>query len=211
VNPDKFKAPILSKSEIEERVAEVRAEYPLTQRFPIDVLGFAEFDLGLAFDFAPIQQLGQDAFLLPDLTGIAFDTAAFKQPALKQRLRFSAAHELGHFFLHRDIYERLSFSTPRQWKAFISAIPAEEIYWIEWQADEFAGQFLIPTPELDAVLCETIADAQREGFFSLGEEVVLDFCSKSTKDHFGVSPQAMQTRIRKCNLWPPRNLSTNPN
>jgi hypothetical protein len=202
VNPAKFKAPYLSKEEIEISAAQIRGQYKSAQKIPLDVLGFAEFDLGLEFDFAPIQQLKQDAFLRPDLTGIWFDGTVFKEPSLQPRLRFSAAHELAHLFLHKHIYGAVKFGTVKQWIAFINAIPVAEYNWIEWQADEFAGRFLMPTKELTTALAEAVADAEREGFFKQGKEEVLDFCCRALHGHFGVSRQAMQTRIRKSELWP---------
>ena len=206
MNPLKFKAPILKKSDIEFKTNEIREKYPSTQIIPVNVLEFAEFELNLEFDFASIKQLGQDAFLRPDLSGILFDPVVFKDPASQQRLRFSAAHELAHLFLHKDIYGSLAFTTVKQWVSFINAIPAAEYYWIEWQADEFAGHFLMPTDALSHALNETVQDAKREGFFAQGPEEVLEFCCRAMHHDFGVSRQAMQTRIRKSNLWPHRAL-----
>lgn len=202
MDPSRFKAPVLSKAEIEASANDIRRRYRSTNTLPVDVLGFAEFDLGLEFDFAPIQQLRQDAFLRPDLTGIWFDGVVFKEPSQQQRLRFSTAHELAHLFLHKDIYGALSFSTVKQWISFINDIPPVEYNWIEWQADEFAGQFLIPSDKLSVALDETVKDAELEGFFSQGPEEVLEFCCRAIHRDFGVSRQAMQTRIRKSKFWP---------
>lgn len=207
MNPEKFKAPFLSKEEIEIKAKEIRGKYPSIQKIPVDVLGFAEFDLGLEFEFLPIRQNNQDAFLYPDLTGIWFDKVAFKDPAQQSRLRFSAAHELGHFFLHREIYGAFDFKTVKQWIAFINAIPVNEYNWIEWHADEFAGRLLIPTQELSNALNETVEDAKSEGFFSQGVEEVFEFCCRALHGHFGVSRQAMQTRLRKSTLWPHPKLA----
>jgi len=202
VNPAKFKAPFLSREQIGAVTDGLREKYPSIRKIPVDVLGFAEFDLELEFDFAPIQQLKQDAFLYPDLTGIWFDKWAFKEPSQQPRLRFSAAHELGHYFLHKDIYGAVNFKTVKQWIAFINALPAKEYYWIEKHADEFAGHFLIPSKELSAALDETVLDADREGIFSQGSEEVLSFCARGMHAAFGVSHQAMETRIRKSEFWP---------
>lgn len=202
MNPAKFKAPFLPKEEIEAVVIGIHSKYKSVQKLPIDILGFLEFDLGLEFDFAPIQQLKQDAFLYPDLTGIWFDKWAFKEPSQQHRLRFSAAHELGHLFLHKDIYGAVNFTTVKQWIAFINDLPAEQYYWIEKHADEFAGRFLIPSRELAAVLDESVKDAETEGIFSQGSEGVMDFCCRALHAHFGVSRQAMETRIRKSEFWP---------
>ena len=205
MDASRIKADFLSVADIEREVEKVREKYPSVRRIPVDVLGFAEFDLGLDFDFASIQQIGQEAFLRPDRTGIWFDTQAFKEPALQHRLRFSAAHELGHYFLHERIYGALNFTTVKQWMNFVTDIPVKEYHWIEWQADEFAGQLLIPTFELEPTLKETIVDAASEGFFELGEESVMDFCCRSLQGHFNSSRQALQTRIRKSKFWPPKN------
>ena len=209
MNPSKFKAPFLQKGDIETKAQAIRANYPSTRAIPVNVLAFAEFDLGLEFDFAPIQQLRQDAFLRPDLTGIWFDPIAFKEPSLQSRLRFSTAHELAHLFLHKDIYGALNFRTVKQWIRFIDNIPAKEYHWIEWQADEFAGRFLIPTERLQPVLREAINNAESEGFFEQGPEEALDACCRATHAAFGVSFSAMQTRIRKSGFWPPPALNPN--
>jgi hypothetical protein len=211
VNPGRFKAPFLTSDEIERIAENIRGKYSTTQRIPVDVLGFAEFDLKLEFDFAPIQQLRQDAFLRPDLTGIWFDEQSFKSASSQQRLRFSAAHELGHFFLHKDIYGALNFTTVKQWISFIDAIPADQYYWIERHADEFADRFLMPTKELAKALGQTMQDVEREGLLSQGNEWVLEFCCRAMHSDFGVSCPAMQTRIRKSALWPPPQLAANPN
>ena len=181
---------------------QIRGNYEIARKIPVDILGFAEFDLGLEFDFAPIHQLKQDAFLYPDLTGIWFDKWAFKEPSQQHRLRFSAAHELGHLFLHKDVYGAVNFNSVKQWVAFINAIPATEYYWIEKHADEFAGRLLMPTKDLSIALDEAINDAESEGIFALGSEGVMDFCCHAIHADFGVSRQAMETRVRKSELWP---------
>jgi hypothetical protein len=202
VNPSKFRAPFISKDEIEKAANEIRNRFKSTQRIPVEVLHFAEFDLCLEFDFANIHHLGYDAFLRPDLKGILFDRTIFTNPSYKQRLRFSTAHELAHFFLHKDIYGHLMFSSVQEWIKFIEAIPADQYYWIEQHAQEFAGRFLIPTKELSEALNETMQDAETEGLLTQGEEWVLEFCCHAIHSDFGVSYPAMQTRIRKSELWP---------
>jgi hypothetical protein len=202
VDPSKFKAPFLSKEQIEAEAEALRKKYPSIQKTPVDVLGFAEFDLRLEFDYAPIQQVGLDAILRPDLKGIVFDAAAFREPSSLNRVRFSAAHELGHLFLHKQIYGSLEFKDVEQWVTFIDAIPPDQYQWIEYQAHQFAGYFLIPSKELNLALNEAVLDAEREGFFPQGADEVLEFCCRAIHRDFGVSRQAMQTRIKKSPFWP---------
>jgi hypothetical protein len=81
----------------------IRKQYKICTVTPVDIPAFAEFDLKLTFDFKPIAQFGQDAFLLRDLSGIVFDDKAFEQRN-ENGLRFSVAHELGHLYLHRALF-----------------------------------------------------------------------------------------------------------
>jgi len=201
VNAKKFKAPFIAAKEIESETGRLRKEFVALQSIPVDVLGFAEFDLELDFEFAHIKQLGQEAFLRPDLTGIWFDTVAFTDADYKPRLRFSAAHELGHFFLHKEVYGSLGFTTVEQWRRFVDGIPLREYNWIEWQADEFAGRLLIPTERLGAALAGAVEDAKREGFFDQGKDEALSACARALHKDFGVSRSAMEIRIRKSGLW----------
>ena len=202
INPKRFRAEFISFDEIAKIVSVLRAQYPLCNRLPLDILVFAEHDLKLDFQFAPIQNLGQDAFLLSDLSGIVFDSDSFISDKYSYRLRFSVAHELGHFFLHKSIYKQAAFSTIEEWLDYVDAIPKDEYQKIEWQADEFAGQLLVPIDKLKLALEETITDAGHEGMFTLGEDAVLDFCCKAMQREFGVSISALATRLRRSKLWP---------
>ena len=198
----RFKAPILSKRDLEEAANKIRNQHASLAKVPIDVLAFAEFDLSLEFEFAPIQHLNQDAFLRPDRTGILFNSATFKIPQYKPRIRFSAAHELGHFFLHEEVYGKLQFSSVDDWIKFIGAIPIVEYQWMEFHADEFAGQLLMPSKELQGALEETINDSEKEGLFKLGKEFIFNHCCQAMKPYFEVSLPAMQTRLRNSVFWP---------
>jgi hypothetical protein len=70
---------------------------------------------------------------------------------------------------------------------------------------------LIQTGKLSATLEEAILDAEREGFFTQGPEEVLDFCCRALHGYFGVSRQAMETRIRKSEFWPHPKVPPAPN
>lgn len=53
----KFRAPFLSREQIEASAEAVRSKYPVVRALPVRVLEFAEFDLELDFEFAPIEQI----------------------------------------------------------------------------------------------------------------------------------------------------------
>ncbi len=117
---------------------------------PVDVFTVAELDLRL--DVIPFDDLfgkyGMDAMLRQDFTGIYVDTEAYQflelGPVWKQkRLRFTFAHELGHFVLHRAEAASRDFS---DFLAFFRWLHEEssERYCVEQEANEFAGRLLVP-------------------------------------------------------------------
>src|ERR1039457_1007000 len=83
---------------------------------PVDVFTLAEIELKL--DIVPFDDLFEkydaDAALMHDFSGLYVDAEAYilweKGPHWKQRrLRFSVAHELGHYILHREIAAKVTF------------------------------------------------------------------------------------------------------
>jgi Zn-dependent peptidase ImmA (M78 family) len=85
---------------------------------PVDVFSVVELELRL--DVIPFDDLLAkyriDAALTQDFTGIYVDAESYvfweKDPVWKQnRLRFTVAHELGHWVLHRDYAANLKFAS----------------------------------------------------------------------------------------------------
>ena len=127
-DPRKFKAPFIPKEGIWQVADRLRAAHAAGRSLPVQVLDLAEFDLGL--DLVPVnslrEQLDIDALLMGDLKSILVDKRAFMSPRLEYRLRFSVAHEIGHFILHRVIYAGLNHATAVEWFDYIPAIPDVE-------------------------------------------------------------------------------------
>ena len=174
----------------------------------MQILDLAEFDLGL--DLVPVdglrEQLDIDALLMGDLRSILLDKRAFMSPHLEYRLRFSVAHEIGHLFLHRDIYAGLQHTTAKEWFEYISAIPEVEYGWVEWQAYEFAGRLLVPSDPLREAFERAIRSAQAAGYsdWLRADEAALDYIATRIAPQFGVSAEVMAKRMRVENLWPPK-------
>lgn len=83
-----------------------------------------------------------------------------------RREQFTLAHELGHLIMHAGIDKKVRFARNKQ---------AHKIYEdSEWQANEFAGEFLMPYEE--ALICSSV------------EEI---------HEKFGVSLSAAKVRYRK--------------
>ena len=102
-----------------EKVEEVRAQYEILgeDRTPIDVFSFFEIDLGLnpiPFDDL-VSKYRIEAAITADFTGIYLDAEQYalmeRGPDWKlNRLRFTVAHELAHYYLHQDLPQPENFA-----------------------------------------------------------------------------------------------------
>ncbi len=145
-----FKCPFISKNEIWERAEDFRTKYWPEITLPIDTEKVVEKRLRLNIEpkLGLFPELGIDAFPRTDLTGIVVDQESFLDDKFANRLRFSFAHELGHFYLHQGIYKGFEISTVLEWKTYMTSIPEKEYRFLEYQANEFAGRLLVPRDRL---------------------------------------------------------------
>jgi Zn-dependent peptidase ImmA (M78 family) len=174
---------------------------------PIDVIYIAEVILRL--DVIPLEDLFAeqriDAALLPDLSGFYIDEDAYMSWErgvrwIEQRLRFSFAHELGHFVLHGKEIEERQFGSVEEFKRW-AAMPSEYGS-AEYQANEFAGRFLVPREillsEYDQA-CKNLASAE-PGWREI--EGAREFIAKKIAPRFGVNHQVIETRFDHEGVWP---------
>jgi len=203
-----FRCKWISKSKIWEVAERVRNRYWPENSTPVDVESIIEFRLKMTIDVRKglLSTIDMDAFLRLDLTGIIVDEDSYMQEKFASRLRFSFAHELGHYFLHRGTYAASDIKTSQEWKEFILNVPDEEYRNFEWQANEFAGRFLVPRPRLEIEVDKVTEIILRKGWkkhLEKDPDAVLSRVSTSICKPFGVSSEASETRVRREGLWPP--------
>ncbi|MDD2764507.1 MAG: ImmA/IrrE family metallo-endopeptidase [Opitutaceae bacterium] len=125
-------------------------------RLPVDV--FTVVELKLRLDVIPFDDLaakyGIEAALQPDFAGIYVDAESYVLwecgPIWKQnRLRFSVAHELGHYVLHREIAAKMKFKCFEDFARHFNANNGPK-YLLEQEANEFGGRLLVPVERLQA-------------------------------------------------------------
>lgn len=198
----------IDKNQLRELAEQRRQEYWPEGTLPINTAEIVELRLG--FDVEPVpgllSVLDMDAYLKTDLSGIVVDQDCYMQDRFANRLRFSLAHELGHYFLHRDIYSSLSLNTPEEWKEFILNVPEAEYGNFEWQANEFAGRFLVPYDQLNFKVGESLEMIRQWDlieYLQQDPDAVLSRVSPFLRKTFGVSEQVIALRVRRENLWPP--------
>ncbi|MEK7433673.1 MAG: ImmA/IrrE family metallo-endopeptidase [Cyanobacteriota bacterium] len=85
-----------------------------------------------------------DSFLQMNFSNILVNEKMFFKDSLQKRMRFSIAHELGHFILHRRLVNFSTFDTYERYYDFFINLNTYEYYKIEKQADLFASLILVP-------------------------------------------------------------------
>jgi hypothetical protein len=101
---------------------EARIGYWPEANLPVNSESIVEFRLRL--DIEPIKNLLStidiDAYLKRDLSGIVVDCDCYLNDKFANRMRFSFAHELGHLFLHKDLYLKFGISSVMAKNRFLS-------------------------------------------------------------------------------------------
>jgi hypothetical protein len=198
----KLRCQFIKKEEIRKISEEFRSTYWKSGSIPIDMESIIEH--GLRLDIIPrhgISRLDKiDAYLKSDLTGIVVDIAQYMDPQgrYENRLRFSFAHEIGHFILHKYIYRDFRIDTPEEYYDFVMNFPEAEYRSFEWQANEFAGSLLVPRNRLFEEIAHCKEALNEGGLTRLWEEnrqQVLISMSPRLSRVFGVSDEA-RSRVR---------------
>lgn len=109
-----------------------------------------------------------DGFITHDFSRIYIDQ--FVQEQRPYRYRFTLAHEIGHYIMHKDYLDMVSLGSIDEWRQFIEEINPDDHSKMEYQGYSFAGLVLVPPNELaiqfNTFLPEVeplIAEAKSEG------------------------------------------------
>ncbi len=203
-----FKCKWIDKNQLRKLADQIRQEYWPEDILPIDTAKIVE--LRLRIDIEPVRGLlsdmDMDAYLRTDLNGIVVDHDCYMQDKFANRLRFSLAHELGNYFLHKDVYSDLPLVSTEEWKDFILNVPEAEYENFEWQANEFAGRFLVPYDKLKSKVEESLEIIRKSGlieYLHQDPDAVLSRVSPFLRRTFGVSEQVIVLRVQREDLWPP--------
>ncbi len=128
-------------------------KYGLVDKPPIPVEEILEAHLGLGFEFEDLAA----TFGVQDVLGatwiqdrrVAVDQSLdpFEYPAKEGRYRFTVAHELGHWELHRHYFladaAQISLFDEEPKPPIVCRTSSRKDP-MEWQADHFAGYLLMP-------------------------------------------------------------------
>ena len=189
----KITAPFLSDQDLRVRADEFRAKY-WGEKLPVDVELIAERSLNLyLIPINDLRYLAQtEAFLSGDLKEMVYD------PQISEtRIRFSIAHEIGHYVLHRDIIKTLRPSSYEEWRLIQGEIP--EALWarVEYQAREFAGRLLVPQQLLIQELRKVrpLIEKAKHQIPDLEDQAIKEYITPTLGRRFHVSAEVIDRRM----------------
>lgn len=169
------------------------------------MLAIAEFDLDL--EIRTITGLKEDAdvdaLLLGDWNTLIVDRQQYLDDRFINRLRFSIAHELGHYVLHKAVFASIPRGTADEWIAFMLEMPDKEYGLLEYHANEFAGRLLVPLNDLKVEFEKALQEVEKKGLtrHKLTDAHLSYLCIPPAR-HFAVSQEVIERRLTKEKLWP---------
>lgn len=173
---------------------------PIDMMYVVDVL--------LQFDVIEIDNMANDlhmeAAIVPLERALYIDRGALdswerKKNWVERRLRFTLAHEIGHYVLHETFLSELTFSDVTDFKRWMLAHRNNKK--LEDQANEFAGRFLVPIEilreEYDRYSAKmAMADPEWHLVTGMRERLAERIATR-----FDVNRQVIETRFDHEGLW----------
>ena len=197
-DPASFKAPFINFDEIRKQADDFRDMHWKTQ-IPVDIFHIIEFDLEL--EIRPLLGLKRtgdiDSFLLGDFSGIVVDEEEYMDDRYLNRIRYSVAHEIGHYVLHKNVYSKFEITDEGDWIELIQNIPENEYTWIEQQAYEFAGRLLVPLNEHKLCFQKYISEIKqiKQSLPGIEDIKIAERISPNICNKFEVSAGVISKRI----------------
>ena len=204
---NKIIPPRLTWEKIRNIAIDARNELlPNPDDIPIPIEEVIEFKLGMSIEPKTFlkEEYGIDGQLLGDLSTIMIDNKMYLDEKYLPRVRFTLAHELGHYYLHKKQIKEAKFSSIEEWTKVLQNTSYEDSNWFERQADEFAGSFLIPINTLIKLIEgkrnkieQFLKESNSEEFHEKAiYGISINLCRK-----FNVSHQVIETRINREKIW----------
>ncbi|MDR3606235.1 MAG: ImmA/IrrE family metallo-endopeptidase [Oligoflexia bacterium] len=165
---------------------------------PVPIERIVEIDLQISI--VPIKGLlareSIDAFLSHDFTELYIDHDHYMGQT--NRSRFTLAHEVGHYVLHRAVVAQIT--SIEQWRRFILGQGTGRAVY-EIHADNFAGCLLMPRDQIRAeyeIQKKTVEDRFRAAGLEIPDKsTLLSFMANEIARKFDVSPKAAEIRLSK--------------
>jgi len=188
----------ISYEQTEKEAQSFLTKYHPSFSVPVPIERIVEIDLQISI--VPIKGLlvreSIDAFLSCDFTELYIDHDHYMGQT--NRSRFTLAHEVGHYVLHRDVVAQIT-SIEQLRRFILGEGTGRAVY--EIHADNFAGCLLMPRDQVRAeydIQKKTVEDRFRSARLEIPDKSTLvSFMANEIARKFDVSPKAAEIRLSK--------------
>ena len=189
-----IEVPILEYEAIKSKAEEFLSEYHPEGVIPVPIEKIVEFEFEL--EIFPIPNFRKEQNI-DGCLAFHISTIYVDQYILENwinRYRFTLAHELAHFILHKEVLKECKAKSSEKVLEFIRSIPEGIHSLMEFQAYDFAGLVLVPTGHLERSIPEALSLVPKN---LKKDRYVLEYISQYIGDKFQVSGQVIKKRIEK--------------
>jgi hypothetical protein len=162
---------------------------------PVPIEEIVEFRLGL--NIVPFPNLRAefdvDGFLTFVPTTIYVDQSQME--GHEARYRFTLAHEVGHWLLHRDLYADAGITDLASYIAAYEAMDDDAQSNMEFQARNLGGRILLPRAPFVTALSEAFEPFRSKVPKGADTRLVCGRLSKFLGPRFNVSEKVIETRL----------------
>ena len=187
----KIKIPYIQNNIVKKAAERFRKKYG-NNKIPVDMENIIEIQLGI--NIIPVPNLEKlcntDALISSDWKNIYVDERSFLDERYLKRYRFSLAHEMGHYVLHKNIYNLFEIKDFKGYYRYNDQLPKKEHQRIEFQADLFASHLLIPRNKL-ILEKNKILKKNKKDLKNIDRKLINQYISNPLSKIFGVSPRAL--------------------
>ncbi len=151
----------------------------------------------LCLDIVPFPQLrkvhGLEGFLTVGSREIIVDQEQIER--FETRYRFTLAHEVGHWILHRDLYPAGSITDLESYLAWQERLTGRDLDDLDFQARNLGGRILLPREPFLAAVREELTPVRPELPEGVRGRNLCRFLAERVAPRFVVATAVAETRL----------------
>lgn len=194
----KVTVPYIGNQEIKKKAESFQTKY-WDKKLPVDIEKV--IDVNLEINIIPLPGLenicNTNALITSDWNSLYVDQDLFEDERRYNRLRFSLAHEIGHYILHKNFYTNLEIKSFEGFYNFINLMPNEQYGFLETQANKFANYLLIPRNLVGKMLEKEIEKTDKLDIDDFDKALLKSYIASSLSKDFGVSQNTMEIALNE--------------
>jgi len=191
----------LDNTEIEKEADLFRGKF-WNCSIPINIEEIIDIKLKIDIIAIPgfLKFAGIDALITSNWKSIYVDREEYLDERRHNRLRFSLAHEIGHFVLHKTFYANLNIKNCEDYLKLNKDISQEKYSHLETQANKFANYLLVPRKIL---LVKMEKELKKKGnliwFKKVDKKTLNSYCAIPLSKIFKVSDKVVAIALNDLN------------